>query len=215
MATFADFCLPPTAFPLGVVFEAFPDATVELERVVPTKSTVRPYFWVTDADDAGVLEFLADQPTIAHPKLVDRLDGRALFRYHSPMAEAEVLSALVESDVTLLSAVGTQSGWEMELRGDEQSALAAFDERCRSLGIEPTLRDIQSTAARRPDRTEPVTDAQREALLLAYDRGYYAEPRETTLEELAASVGISRQAFARRLTRGYRTLVESQLRPGS
>ncbi|MFC6756071.1 helix-turn-helix domain-containing protein [Halomicroarcula sp. GCM10025894] len=57
-----------------------------------------------------------------------------------------------------------------------------------------------------------MTAPQREALVLAYKNGYYAEPRETNLAELAAEVGISRQAFARRLNRGYRTLIESHLR---
>jgi predicted DNA binding protein len=47
--------------------------------------------------------------------------------------------------------------------------------------------------------------------LLALERGYYDEPREATLDDLAGEVGISRQAYARRLRRGYRTLIQAHL----
>lgn len=52
-----------------------------------------------------------------------------------------------------------------------------------------------------------LTDEQRETLLLAYDRGYFTEPRETSLEELAAELDISPTAVAGRLKRGMRALV--------
>lgn len=214
MATLAEFALPCDAFPLGVVFEEFPDATVELERVVPTADTVRQYFWVEGVPSEAITTFLESGTDTVSATRVDRFEDRTLFRYqHSRDKERGVLRALVESDTTLLSATGTRTGWHVRVRGDVQRAVANFDEGCRAAGITPTLRDLSASADPPGSRHPAVTDAQREALLLAYANGYYAEPRETDLAELAAEVGISRQAFARRLTRGYRTLIESHLRP--
>lgn len=209
MATIAEFALPPDAFPVGVVAEEFPEATVELERVVPTGDAVRQYFWVEDVPSDAVTAFLDSQTAIAGVTRVDRVEDRTLFRYQSDQ-DCGVLRPLIDSDTTLLSARGTREGWQVHVRGDVQRAVAAFDEECRAAGFQPTLCDISA-----PDpsghRHRAVTEPQREALVLAYRMGYYADPRETDLSELAAAVGISRQAFARRLSRGYRTLIESHL----
>lgn len=51
------------------------------------------------------------------------------------------------------------------------------------------------------------TEEQREALVTAYQRGYFAEPRETSLEELADELDRSPTAVAGRLKRGMRSLV--------
>lgn len=211
MTTLAEFALPLDAFPFGVVCEEFPEATVELERVVPAAEAVRQYCWVEDVPSEAIATFLGTQTAIRGVRRVDQLDDQTLFRYRSDRDDCGVLGALVDSDTTLLSAMATRAGWRVHVRGDEQRAVATFDERCRAAGVQPTLRDL-SASADSPERARPaVTDAQREALLLAYANGYYVEPRETNLTELAAEVGISRQAFARRLTRGYRTLIELQL----
>ena len=67
---------------------------------------------------------------------------------------------------------------------------------------------------REQGRTDPeygggptLTEEQREALVVAYRRGYFAEPRATSLEDLADELGISPTAVAGRLKRGMRALV--------
>jgi len=215
MVTFAEFALPPETFPLGITFEEFPEATIELERVVPTGEIVWPYFWTEHVDNRTALEFFEVCGEIEAIKLVDSVGDRSLFRYRNQRDDNDLLTALVETDLTLLTASGTRNGWTLRVRGDERRAIAAFDDRCRAAGIPITLGDLQETAAPAADTAAAVTDAQREALVLAYQRGYYAEPRETTLATLADEVGISRQAFARRLRRGYRTLIRSQFRFGT
>lgn len=214
MAALAEFALPPDAFPLGIVFEEFPEAVVELERVVPTTDAVRQYCWVEGVPSDAITTFLESRSDIRGVKHVEQIDDRTLFRYRSDRQNASVPQALFVSDTTLLSATGTRDGWTVHVRGDTQQAVADFEAECRGAGVRPVLRDLSGSTDARGNHHQAVTDAQREALVLAYANGYYAEPRETDLEELAAEVGISRQAFARRLTRGYRTLIESCL-PGA
>jgi predicted DNA binding protein len=61
------------------------------------------------------------------------------------------------------------------------------------------------------DDGSSLTDSQREALLLAYERGYYDSPRTTNLSDLGEFLGISRQAVSNRLKRGTRQLIEETL----
>lgn len=52
-----------------------------------------------------------------------------------------------------------------------------------------------------------LTDAQREAVLVALEAGYFEEPRGATLAEVAAELGISQPAAGGLLRRGIRRLV--------
>jgi hypothetical protein len=61
----------------------------------------------------------------------------------------------------------------------------------------------------------PLTSRQRTAIVTAYERGYFDEPRETSLEELADALECSPSAVHGRLKRGLRALVESLLVGGT
>ncbi|NHX38031.1 MULTISPECIES: helix-turn-helix domain-containing protein [Haloarcula] len=51
-----------------------------------------------------------------------------------------------------------------------------------------------------------LTTKQREAAIIAVDGGYYQQPRQTTLDDLASTLGISKSALSQRLN-----AVESKL----
>lgn len=59
--------------------------------------------------------------------------------------------------------------------------------------------------------TDAVTAPQREALTTAWRGGYFAEPREMSLDELAAALDLSPTAAAGRLRRGMKALIGSVL----
>ncbi|WP_455565421.1 bacterio-opsin activator domain-containing protein [Natronobacterium gregoryi] len=80
MATEATFTLPADRFPLGSVFEQLPDATIELERVIPSRDALVPYFWVRGVETDGIEEFFADQPEIRRIELVDSVEDEHLLR---------------------------------------------------------------------------------------------------------------------------------------
>ncbi|MEF8840688.1 MAG: helix-turn-helix domain-containing protein [Haloarculaceae archaeon] len=56
-----------------------------------------------------------------------------------------------------------------------------------------------------------LTDSQREALLVAFEAGYFEDPRNATLGEVAADLDISRPAASGLLRRGIKRLVVSSL----
>ncbi|WP_255681438.1 helix-turn-helix domain-containing protein [Natrinema sp. SYSU A 869] len=56
-----------------------------------------------------------------------------------------------------------------------------------------------------------VTPEQREALLLALERGYFDTPRKVTLTELAEEFDISSQALSDRIRRGVKEVLVKSL----
>ena len=64
MATEATFTVPSDQFPLGTVFDELPDVTVELERIVPARDVVIPYFWVRGTTVADVESAFAEHPGV-------------------------------------------------------------------------------------------------------------------------------------------------------
>jgi predicted DNA binding protein len=211
MATLAEFTLAADAFPFDAVFESFPDTTIEIERLVPTGDAILPYIWVRGPEGKRAREELSEATALADVEVIDQVGERSLLRCEYVTTYEGVLGAIVETDVSLLSANGTTEGWTVQVRGIEPGTIAEFDKACRDRGIELTLTELHELSAGRGYEPPELTAPQREALLLAYEMGYFDEPRTTTLEEVASELGISRQAVANRLRRGYRALIREML----
>jgi len=77
--------------------------------------------------------------------------------------------------------------------------------------------DIAFELQRITDYTEVVapgdglTDSQQEALLTAFEAGYFEEPRDASLGEVADELGISQPAAGGLIRRGVRRLVQTTL----
>lgn len=212
--TVARFTLPVDQFPLGAVLERWPDGRVELDRVVPSAGTTMPYFWVYDVDVQAVPPLLERRPQFDAVTVTDDMGDHGLLRAEWSADSLDVLHSILESDVTMLSAAGTDDGWVFELRASSRDAIAGFMERCRDLDVPASMTRVRDISRPSSGPVQALTDEQREAMLLAFSAGYYEEPRRTDLSSLAERVGISRQAFASRLRRGYRNLVVAALVDG-
>ena len=211
MATVATFTVAADEFPLGSVFEDLPGVTVELERMVPTTGAVVPYFWVRGVEENDVVQRFRETPGASGIRLVDSVDAEYLLRWTWDPTEVSVLRAIRETGVSLLSGVGTSTRWTFKVRGDDRETVARFQAYCLDNDIPITLSTLQQLHPGRRGQEYGLTDPQRQALLLAYDRGYFDTPRRATLEEIAAELDISRQSLAARLRRGHRNLVEHTL----
>ena len=209
--TVARFSLPAKAFPLGAVFERWPDARIELDRFVPSDGSTMPYFWVFDVDVAPVQSLLTERPEFESVTVADDLGDRALLRAEWSPQSLGLFHSILESEVTIISGAGTNDGWTFELRASGRAAIARFIQRCHEYDVPASLTRIGDVAGEPPSPRGALTEEQQEALLLAFSEGYYEEPRETDLESLSAAVGISRQAFSARLRRAYRNFIEATL----
>ncbi|WP_435345275.1 helix-turn-helix domain-containing protein [Haloarchaeobius sp. HRN-SO-5] len=213
MTSIAEFSLPPGEFALGAVFESYPDTRVELDRVVPTATTVIPYFWVWNDDVemrtiAAVFESL---PELRSVTLMEDMGERGLFRAEWEPEFVGIMKAIARTSPTVVSASGSADGWTFQLRAEDVDSFSEFKQYCDDYEIPVTLTRLGALTGPSTGPEYDLTDDQREALVLAFLEGYYDDPRETDLEALASQLGISRQAFAGRLRRGYRNIVGSIL----
>ncbi|WP_255167326.1 helix-turn-helix domain-containing protein [Natrononativus amylolyticus] len=211
MAIEASFVATEDQFPLAEVFSKFPAAQIELDRVVPTNEVVIPYFWLQGADVSEIDMEGIDHPGINDLCVVDDVDGAVLVRIDWDFAYESVITAVLETDVALVSAVGRRDKWTFEIRGDEQQAVSDFQAHCLACDIPVELTQLHALSPLHSGREYDLTDAQREALTLAYTRGHFDSPRRATQSEVADELGITRQALASRLQRGIRRLVASTL----
>jgi predicted DNA binding protein len=211
MSRVAEFSIPADDFPLGHLFETLSDVTIEIERVVPTNEAILPYFWVRNVPVNRVRATLEAQGALKSFSVVDDLGKQGLVRaIWDPDVEG-VFTGIVEKDLTLLSATGTQEEWRFEFRAESPDQIGAFQQYCADHGINIKLIRLHGVGGEDATGQYSLTSEQREALLVAFNCGYFEFPRETTLDELATELEIARQSFADRLRRGYKNLIGDTL----
>ena len=210
MATEMEFTVPADEFPLGSIFESSPGVTVELERLIPHEMVTIPYFWVRGVETENIEAEFDPHAGVNNLQLVDSVENEYLMRAEWVREYDGLLTALSETNLTILSAVGTDAGWRFEVRGDTQEALAEFRAYHKEHGMSIDVAMVHALLPIQGD-SYALTEPQREALILAYERGYFDTPRESSLEEIADELGITQQSLSSRLRRGHRRLVGETL----
>jgi predicted DNA binding protein len=213
VTSIAEYTLFGGDFPLGRVFEERPRVTLELDRMVPSGDTVMPYFWVYDPECGldAVLATFETLPELRAVTLMEDLGDRGLFRAEWKPEYMGIMRAIEEAGVTVVSATGSNDGWTFELRADAPERLSAFQAHCEEHDIDVSLARLRQLSETGRGDAYGVTDEQSEALLLAYERGYYRTPKAVSLAELADEVDITGQPFGSRLRRGTHRLIENTL----
>lgn len=178
---------------------------------------VRDVNWAY-GDDFEVFEDGLDaDPTIAEFVLLAEIEDHRLYRVTFTEAAEDkfIFPIATELDVTFLDIAVTKEGVHYNARFPSREALLEIRDACRERDLTFHLNRMyneEQTKRVGRDSKYGVTEAQREALLAALDYGYYAIPREATLEEVASELGISTQAISTRLRRGLANLLDSTLR---
>lgn len=210
MATVLEFTSPADEFPLGTVFEKLPGVTVELERLVPHETLIIPYFWVRGAESKDIEAAFEPHAGVTDIRLVDSVENEYLMRAKWEPEYFGVLSALAKASVVVLTGIGTKDEWRFEVRGESQEAIGEFRDYCQENDIPIAITAVHAMLPIQGEGYE-LTEAQHEALVLAYDRGYFDTPRKASLEEIVAELGITQQSLSSRLRRGHRRLIKATL----
>jgi predicted DNA binding protein len=211
MATEATFAVPSGQFPLGTIFDQLPGVKIELERIIPERDVVIPFFWVRGTEVDDIEDAFDAHPGVREIRLVDSVEDEHLLRVEWDLEYDDVLTILAETEVPITNAIGTNQQWTFEVRGDERSDIAAFQRRCQELDIPVTLTALHALTPVDTAAEAGLTDTQQEALVLAYERGYFESPREVTLEEIGEELGITQQAVGSRLRNGSKYVIGSTL----
>lgn len=214
MAIIGEFTTPSSEFLLAQTLAAVPELTVEIERMVSDgNGRVTPYFWIgRDSDgDVGIDAVLAADRTVTDLELVERHEDLRLYRACWNGNDEGLLVFLGEIDATILTAIAQNGDWDLRILFPEQGALSTFHDYCIDQGLAFELERFYDA----DDPTEygkyGVTEDQTAALVTAHELGYFEVPRRCSLEDVAAELGVSRNAVSTRLRRGHAALVDATL----
>ncbi|WP_254861637.1 helix-turn-helix domain-containing protein [Halovivax gelatinilyticus] len=216
MSVIVEFSLSTEDFVFGSALETVEDMRIELEAIVPTGSRIVPYFWATGEDFEGFERHVLADPDIESITQLDRIDDTALYRTEWTRDVNGILYGLGETEAVVLESMTVRDGWHFRIRFPNHDLLGQFYNFCTEREISVHIdRSYTLTEASRAGRIFDLTPEQREAIVLAVQRGYYRVPRETDLTEIAAELGISQQAASKRVRRGAdRVLRGALLDPG-
>ncbi|AGB37816.1 helix-turn-helix domain-containing protein [Natronococcus occultus] len=208
MSTIAEFRIPAADTVLADSFDRLPTLRVELEAAV---SRSQPCLWITDVDRRALDDVLEADPTVETVTLLVEADDRLLYDV-TFREERTVCDQLLADGGSLLEAWATDGWWQTRVRFRDRETLCVAHDRLVERGVSVDLRRVTDVEAGSHSRTSLTTE-QREALEAALERGYFEIPREISMEELAAELGISHQALSERLRRAYETLVDEEIQP--
>lgn len=184
-------------------------------RVVPDAGTDpkhNVYFFWVEAEDFDSLEAALERDnTVADYTMVSEAPDRRVYRIAYDDQATLISPIVTEMDGLVLDSRGHSNGWLIELQVPDHGTLYRLVERAKEEGMTFEIRETDKVE---PDETGSefkLTQPQIEALVSAYENGYYDEPRETSLEELGSVLGISRTAVSGRLKRASSRLIEESL----
>lgn len=193
------------------------DAKVIRETsTTPGQST---YFIKFDhSHPAGIRPVLEEDSTVRNISLLSESGMGQIWRVELT-DEAKLLNPFVTSEGGfVLHARGSmiddaQWGWHERWLLPDHEALHTIWETARDEGFEFEILQFRPWDGTLSEHTggTTVTEEQRDALELAYKKGYFTEPRETDLEALADELGLSPSAVAGRLKRGMKLLIGGTL----
>ncbi|MFC5973175.1 helix-turn-helix domain-containing protein [Halomarina salina] len=211
MGLLAEFHLSSDHLPLVPVATVVPETTLELDQGQPRSSGTPTLILRATGEDADALEAaLDDSRFVGEYSRIGR-DGATRQYQLRPAGEGpESLDELAVNRSVVERIVVVEDGWLERCRFADREEFAAYRAFCREHDIGFTLRRLHDDEAERP--SERMTDRQREALLTAYEMGYFDIPRTASMADVAESLGITAPSLSERLRRAYVHLVEDHLR---
>lgn len=190
-------------------------------------ATVRPVTGAGTAPDPGRYLFtvrsedfsqfeagLERDPTIAGYERVVDGELEAVYSFEYTSRAMLFSSAIAAADGVSRDWSNDGTAWTVRVWLSNRSGLAKLKEYAADRGIDFTLERV-SDYVTPVEADTGLTAEQEEALSLALEMGYFAEPRAATLKEVASELGISQPAAGGRLRRGIRRLVRSSLETDS
>jgi hypothetical protein len=186
---------------------AGPEVTARIERdsVVGSETAV----WIVCArtDDHGALTAaLESDPTVGSSEPVSVTDDDGWRRYWLELSrsgwELSPYPRLDTAAVLRGASRTTDEPWQIRLEFRDDGAIRRFFDRWNEVASVDATPVSISRNADRPDPLRGLSEPQREALRVALERGYFDVPRETSLAQLGAELGVSDTAVSLRLRRG-------------
>ena len=188
----------------------------EIDIEVVTQGTTDPGssefpFLVEYADRERLEETFEADPTVEEYRLVEWSDDTGVYYIEHTDETKLVSTAVSNANGFLVHTESERNGWLVRVRLPDRTALNAVWEYAIDNDIRIDIVGIYNNDTTGSGGSYGLTHEQRTALLMAYEKGYFVEPREMSLDELASELELSSTAMSGRLRRGMRNLIAATL----
>lgn len=206
--------------PDGHAFPGLDDSLRDLEAV--SRETMMNFDWHSDGtytlvyrlsgEDTDALDdHLEAHEQVQTYDIVEEDDRIYAFVHLTPRESLSRLLEIAESHQLILETPFqfTERGIRVRVAGEEAELQSAFAEGTDEIEI-----DVESTGMYSPDEpdfVEQMTERQYEALVTAFDLGYYETPRTISFEEVADELDCAPSTANELLRRAEAALVSSVL----
>jgi predicted DNA binding protein len=169
------------------------------------------FYYVESSDFREFEDGLRNDHTVGEfEQVIETRNGKAIYSFEYT-GEAKVFSPVISTaNGVVLDMENDEDAWIFTVWLPERTNLADLWENARREDIDIELLRVNEYASL-GTTDAGLTDSQREALLVAFEAGYFEEPRNATLGEVAAELDISQPAAGGLLRRGIERLIVSSL----
>jgi len=187
-------------------------STVKSVSEAGTDPTSGKFFYHIESSDFRQFEdgLRTDRTIGEFERLIETGDESAIYRFEYT-EEAKILSPVISAaNGVVLDMENDGRAWLLTVWMPERTDLAPIWDYAAENDIDIELLRVNEYASL-GNTDAGLTDSQREALLVAFEAGYFEEPRNATLSEVAADLDISQPAASGLLRRGINRLIVSSL----
>jgi predicted DNA binding protein len=169
------------------------------------------FYHVESADFRQFEDGLENDHTVGNfERVIETSDGKAIYRFEYT-DEAKVFSPVISTaNGVVLDMENEGNAWIFTVWMPDRSNLADLWDSAGRHDIDIELLRVNEYHSL-GTTDAGLTESQREALLVAFEAGYFEEPRDATLGDVAAELDISQPAAGGLLRRGIKRLLVSSL----
>ena len=215
MSVVCEFELVSAAMPLTTVAADF-DAVLRVVDVISGTHGPPALVFSAPEVDADRLESRLEA-SASLGDFVQLESGLMESQYRVALAETgvdDIYRQLVDRRTHPTGATVRARGWKVRAQFADRTDLAAFREACQETDVGFRLLRLSEGRANGSD-DYGLTSAQHEAVLVAFEMGYFEVPRDATLSDIAAELDTTTSALSERLRRGQRQLISRTIRATS
>lgn len=210
MNVIADFHVDSSALLMSDALKAVPEMRADVEQHTANASGLPIFFFWASGGDFEAFDVALDaDESVDTATVLDKANGQQLYRVE--FTRPSFYPRYRQTAAKIIRIHGSAKGWSMRMRFPDQDSFREYRSYYLDEGVSFHLDRIHTKTEDPREDQFGLTPVQYETLLLAFERGYFDEPRETSLEELADALDVSTQAVAGRLRRAHRNLIENSI----
>jgi predicted DNA binding protein len=199
-----DLALSPT-------IQECPDAVIRVMPQAATDPETGLFFFFVENNGESIESAFERDHTVAKWEEMGDSASESVYRLKHPSETKLLTPKTFELGGLMREATSDTTGWTIRFQFPDREALSQLWEHCRDEDISFDLRQMFRDQSWDTSDLMALTDPQLDALMTAYEEGYFEEPRKISLEELADMLDISPTAVGGRIRRGTAVLIETTL----